>query len=63
VRAGAFDVADPKVATLAVLDMINGVGGWFRDDGRLSVDALAELYVEMVLDVLGARRGTRARVA
>ena len=64
VRSGAFHVPDPKVSTLAVLDMINGIGGWFRSDGRLSVDELAELYVDMVLDVLRARRDdARARVA
>jgi AcrR family transcriptional regulator len=63
VRSGSFDVPDVKVATLAVLDMVNGIGGWFRDDGRLSVSDLAELYVSMVLEVLGARRDPQARVA
>lgn len=55
VAAGVFDVADAKVAALALLDMVNGIGGWFRDSGRLSPDELAELYVAMVLDLLAPR--------
>lgn len=47
-ESGAFEVADPKVATLAVIAMLTGVTTWYRDSGRLSRDALIETYCGMV---------------
>lgn len=47
-RAGAFDVADPKIATLAVIAMLTGVNTWFREGGRLSLDEVESIYWDMV---------------
>jgi AcrR family transcriptional regulator len=55
VDSGEFRVADPSVAALAVLDMVNGIGGWYREGDRLSIDAIADLYVAMALGLVGHR--------
>ena len=48
VAEGAFDVADTKVATLAVIAMLNGVNTWYRAGGRLSLDEVETVYWDMV---------------
>ncbi|HEY2205518.1 MAG TPA: TetR/AcrR family transcriptional regulator [Pseudonocardia sp.] len=54
VRAGEFRCEDPRLATLAILDMINGVNEWYVPSGRLGITELAERYARMVLCQLGA---------
>lgn len=49
VRAGEFDCADPRLATLAVLDMINGLNEWFDPAGRLTIEEIADRYAELVV--------------
>ncbi|WP_433609403.1 TetR/AcrR family transcriptional regulator [Prescottella agglutinans] len=56
VGSGEFDVPDVAVATMAVLDMLNGVREWFTPRGTLTRDALVERYVWLVLRLLGADR-------
>lgn len=51
---GVFDVPDPKVTTLAVIAMLTGVTTWYRPDGRLSPDEVADLYWKMVRKAVGA---------
>lgn len=53
-KAGAFDVADTKIATLAVIAMLTGVNTWFRSDGRLSLDEVQAIYCKMVSRAVGA---------
>ena len=62
-REGDFFVADPGVAALALLDMVNGIGSWYRSGGRLSLEDLAELYVELALELMGARAAPALRAA
>ena len=45
---GALDVPDTKIATLAVIAMLNGVNTWYRDDGRLTLDEIEAIYWDMV---------------
>ncbi|WP_299598037.1 TetR/AcrR family transcriptional regulator [uncultured Tateyamaria sp.] len=47
-EAGVFEVADPKIATLAVIAMLTGVTTWFRDEGRLSLADVQDQYWDMV---------------
>ena len=55
-RTGVFTVTDPTRATIAVLDMLNGIVWWLRDDH--DINELAESYVAFALDgVLGRRQG------
>ena len=59
VNAGLLDVPNVRVAGLALLDMINGINTWFRLDGPLSIEEIADMYSDMVLfGLLGARRST-----
>ncbi|WP_170759150.1 TetR/AcrR family transcriptional regulator [Ruegeria lacuscaerulensis] len=47
-EAGLFDIADTKIATLAVIAMLNGVMTWYRSGGRLSLDEVERVYWDMV---------------
>ncbi len=48
VAAGAFNVADTKIATLAIIAMLTGVNTWFRAGGRLSLEEITSQYWDMV---------------
>ena len=55
VAAGAFHVNDPWLAGVALLDMINGVNGWYRPQGSRSLNQIAEGYAQLgVHQLLGA---------
>lgn len=45
---GDFVVADPKVASFAVIAMLTGVNTWFREAGRLSLAQVQDIYWDMV---------------
>ncbi len=47
-KAGLFSITDTKIATLAVIAMLNGVMTWYRAGGRLSLDEVEQIYWEMV---------------
>ncbi len=53
---GDFKVADVKVATFAIIAMLTGMNTWYRDGGRLSVDMVEEIYLDMVLAAVGVER-------
>ncbi len=40
----AFDLADVRVTTMALIAMLTGVNTWFRDDGRLDRENLKQIY-------------------
>ena len=48
VRRGVLHVPDPKIATLAVIAMLNGVMTWYRSGGRLSLEEVEGIYWDMV---------------
>lgn len=54
VAQGVFDVADTKIATLAVIAMLTGVNTWFRAGGRLSLAQVSAQYWDMVRKAVGA---------
>ena len=47
-REGVFAVAEPRIASMAVIAMLTGVNTWFREQGRLSLAEVEEIYWEMV---------------
>ena len=47
VAAGAFDLPDTKLATLALIAMLTGVNTWYREGGRLSRETVETIYWEM----------------
>lgn len=48
VKTGVFDVAEPRVAAMAVIAMLTGVNTWYREGGRLSLPDVEQLYWDMV---------------
>ncbi|MBC3192758.1 TetR/AcrR family transcriptional regulator [Pseudonocardia sp. C8] len=55
VDAGEFDCPDPRLATLAILDLINGPNEWFDPSGRLPISEIADRYADMVVRQLTPR--------
>lgn len=53
--SGELVVADPALATMALLDSLNGINRWFRPDGSLDITDVADAYADLVVDqLLGA---------
>ena len=53
-RAGLFDVADPWLTRLAILEMCNGVANWYRQAGRLPMRAVQMQFVDFGCRLVGA---------
>jgi AcrR family transcriptional regulator len=49
IRAGAFRAVDAKLATLALLGALNWAAVWWRPDGPLPVDEVAERTSDLFL--------------
>jgi len=54
VAAGAFDLPDPKLATMALIAMLTGVNTWYREGGRLSRETVETIYWDMTRRAVGA---------
>ncbi len=52
--AGVISVPDTRLATMAVIAMLTGVNTWYREGGRLSQEAVAGIYWDMVRGAVGA---------
>jgi AcrR family transcriptional regulator len=52
-ESGDFSIPSVRVAVYAILEMGIGVAQWYRPDGSLSLDQIAELYAEMASRLLG----------
>ena len=46
---GVFRATDPAIAATFILTALNGIATWYRPDGRLSPDRIADHYVELAL--------------
>ncbi|GAA6754598.1 TetR family transcriptional regulator [Thermus sp. 2.9] len=57
VEKGAFRVENVRLATLFVLSALNWTYQWYRPDGPLSLEELAEAYARLVLRALGVEEG------
>lgn len=55
-REGVFDVADAKLATLALIPMLTGIAHWYAPGGRLAQADLLGDYVSLSLALVGAQR-------
>jgi hypothetical protein len=49
---GLFRSTDPALAAAFLLTALNGIASWYRTDGRLSPDRIADHYVELALGAL-----------
>lgn len=54
-KSGEFNVSEPTIARLALLEMGNGVANWYRPDGRLPTARVAEEFSALALRLLGYR--------
>lgn len=52
---GEFHLTDARIATLALIAMLTGVGTWYRADGRLTTERIEQIYLELALGAVGAR--------
>jgi AcrR family transcriptional regulator len=55
VREGEFEIADVAVTSTAILMLCSGVSDWFSEGGRLTPDAVAERYVDLVARLVAPR--------
>jgi AcrR family transcriptional regulator len=60
-ETGVFQVRDPKLAVLGILQMCTGVVLWYSPDGRLTLDEVADIFVDMTLSLLGTKPGQTCR--
>ena len=56
---GCFDVAVPKVARLALLEMCNGVARWYQDDGPMQISDICDQFATLALSMVNAQRDGR----
>ncbi|WP_439508649.1 TetR/AcrR family transcriptional regulator [Yoonia sp.] len=48
VATGVFSVPDTRIATMAIIAMLTGLSHWYREGGRLGMDAIEEIYCNLV---------------
>lgn len=49
VALGAFRSTDPVLAAVFLLSSLNGIAAWYRPDGRLGPDRIADHFVDLAL--------------
>jgi AcrR family transcriptional regulator len=57
VAAGEFRPMDTRIAMLGMIGMCNYLFRWYRPDGRLPPDQIADELIEMVMRGVSARAG------
>ncbi len=60
--AGSFQIDDVPVTAMSILSMMTGVNTWFRYGGRLSAEEIEEIYVNLVLSVVGPGKDAIAKL-
>src|SRR5262249_48742221 len=65
---GSIKVCDPKLTTFLITGALNGIGAWYRPDGALSAETIAEEFVVRLTEVwprgdlpAACRKGREAR--
>ena len=53
VERGVFTTPYPKEATMALVTMCTAVAQWYRPDGPLRPDEIADRYADLGLAMLG----------
>ena len=57
---GHFRVGDPKLAAMAIVDMINGLPHWFKPRDEQDLERVADLYAGAAVTLLRGWETTRA---
>ncbi|MCS7059182.1 MAG: TetR/AcrR family transcriptional regulator [Meiothermus sp.] len=55
VKQGEFQVEDVRLSALFVLSALNWTYHWYRPEGKLSLEELAQAYSSLILRTLGAK--------
>jgi TetR/AcrR family transcriptional regulator, cholesterol catabolism regulator len=50
--AGDFTSTDPAIAAAFLLTALNGIAGWYRVEGRLPADRIADHYADLAVRAL-----------
>ncbi|SHM99942.1 TetR/AcrR family transcriptional regulator [Roseibium suaedae] len=53
-KMGRYHIAEPRVATRAIIAMLTGIPAWYRESGSLTVGRIEKIYLDMVRGSLGA---------
>lgn len=53
-QEGVFDIDDVRITSFAILEMGMGISLWYRSDGDLPIEELAERHVRLALRMAGA---------
>jgi AcrR family transcriptional regulator len=56
-REGAIPETDPRLLTRAVLGLLNSVWHWYRPNGLLALERVAEFYCALALAIIGLPPG------
>jgi TetR/AcrR family transcriptional regulator, cholesterol catabolism regulator len=59
VETGDFAPIDPRMSAMAILSALNGIASWYRPDGELTADQVAEHYAHIFLRSLACPSATR----
>lgn len=57
-----FNITDVPVTAMSIISMMTGVNTWFRYGGRLSAEEIEEIYVNLVLSVVGLSQNAMPQV-
>ena len=60
VAAGVFQIADTRIAALAIGGMVSWAYVWYRPDGRLTLDQTSTGLTALILNLVGASAGKAA---
>lgn len=56
---GRFAIVDSGLVAIGIMSLLTNICRWYRPDGRLTADVIAERYTEMVLAMVSAKKTTR----
>ena len=58
---GTFDIPDPRITRLGLLEMCNGVSRWYSPNGanKLSLEQIADCFSSLALALVHARKDRR----
>jgi len=60
--SGVFQVEDVPVSAMSIISMMTGVNTWYRYGGRLSASEIEEIYVNLVLSVVGLGKSAATKL-
>jgi TetR/AcrR family transcriptional regulator, cholesterol catabolism regulator len=52
IAAGTFSVVDPRLTATAILTALNGIATWYRPDGQMTAQEIADQYADLYLRAL-----------